>query len=75
MPVLSLAVQLHGRGDEAGVRGDPEQSLGVRLGIDREPGRKEGAVASAQQNIRYGNRTHVVIASVDGDLQFCRGHI
>jgi len=38
VPVVALPVQLHGRGDEAGVRRDTEQSLRVRLGINGEPG-------------------------------------
>lgn len=40
--MVAFAVQLHGRGDEAGVWSDTEQSLRVRLGINREPG--EGKV-------------------------------
>lgn len=37
VPLLLLAVQLHHRADGARVRGDAEQSLGVRLGIDGVP--------------------------------------
>ena len=38
VPLLLLAVQLHHRADEARVRGDAEQSLGVGLRINGVPG-------------------------------------
>ena len=41
VPLLVLAVQLLHRGDEAAVMGDTEQSLRVRLGVNRVP-KQEG---------------------------------
>ena len=37
VPLLALAVQLGCRGDEACIRGNVEQGLRVRLGINGEP--------------------------------------
>ncbi len=40
MPLLLFPIQFHGGGDEAIVRGDTEQGLGVRLGINWVPEKK-----------------------------------
>lgn len=47
VPVVALPVQLHRRGDEAGVGRDAEQRLRVGLGIDGEP-----AQTQANCNVR-----------------------
>lgn len=49
MPLLLLTIQLHHCADEARVRGDAEQSLRVRLGIDGVPEILEQAQARAEK--------------------------
>lgn len=49
VPVFPFPVQFHGCGDEAGVRGDAEQSLRVRLGINGEPINEKNEVAGGDR--------------------------
>lgn len=44
MPLLALPVQLHHRGDKAAVRSNTEQSLWVRLRVNRVPERVTGGI-------------------------------
>lgn len=50
VPLLLLSIQFHGRGDEAIVRGDAEQSLGVRLRINRVPEKKWTGIKGGGQD-------------------------